>query len=347
MPFRSVFINEKNKLNHKNAVLTCLEADFNAQGKPTNHFWGNANTIRECFDECRAMVTLNQQKKVVGYMIWHTYECGAEIDIAEVWPKYRKKGILKNMLQAFSDQFTDLHVLSGDVLPQSKAVFTHLGWTQQVVNSNTSSYPYFPFIKIIRPITEQVSILPNGRVLAFCSKTDITAEDPKENQDADFYRVSDNPQNYRMKYFQIDLDEKGKLRLPIVTSFHYDGYIGVYFNKELLSEGKAKHLFTDGLALCHSTFLAINNFDPIDPQLFISKGFLPQAQTTITEETESTAHKTKKPKTEASSSTPSQTSFTSNTSTLFHPSTTSGSSSTTTTTPENTNQQSNQILSKK
>ncbi|CAL6107750.1 Conserved_hypothetical protein [Hexamita inflata] len=44
-------------------------------------------------------------------------------------------------------------------------------------------------------------------------------------------------------YFKIDLDESGRLNLPIVTKFDQDGYIGIYFDKQLIKDGKAKQLF--------------------------------------------------------------------------------------------------------
>lgn len=286
MPIQNIFINELNKANYKKAALEYIYVDFKKRGNPAQHFWYDKVMIGKAFDDCTAMVATNDKKEIVGYMVWSRYDGGLELDIAEVRGDYRRQGVLKSMLKDLSDKFTDVSVLSGSVLPQSEKIFDRVGWEKiSVCNYGKLRTKYF---KIIRPVLPILDALPDGRVIAIFSKID-DAIDSKEH--IDFYTVQAHLEKYKIKYFQIDLDENGQLRVPIVTGYHNEGFVGVYFNRELMATGKAKQLFVNQPSVMN--LLVINKivplFDygidsdiskiiPCDRELFEQKGFFPKLQ---------------------------------------------------------------------
>ena len=240
------FVDERNNASFKEKVLNWLRADFEKRRRPNNHFWHNRDAIARAFDSSQALVALTNRGECVGYMIWDIYaEIGAEIDIIEVKETYRQQGIFKKMLENFCEKFTDICVLSGSVLPQSEEIFEKVGW-KKIGKKH---------IKIIKPCLSSLDALPEGQAIAVCSK--------------DFYAVKAKPDEYShlMKYFEIKMTPDGKLDKPLVTAHHYEGYIGIYLNKKLIAEGKAKHLFKDGYA---SSFelLVLNKIMPVKPELF-------------------------------------------------------------------------------
>ena len=103
---QTIFINEVNKLQYKKTLLDWLQSDFKNRGEPTPHFWNNRDMIARAFDDGDAMIVLNNQKEVIGYMIWSFYDGGLEIDIVEVREDHRGQGIFTEMLSALSNKFT-------------------------------------------------------------------------------------------------------------------------------------------------------------------------------------------------------------------------------------------------
>jgi len=239
-----VFTDAGNKTQYLREVLTWLEADFHKRGDPlSGSFWNNHDVIEAAFDECRAMVALSRNK-AVGFMIW-AMKSGSdrliEIDIVEVKSTYRRKGIFTNMLAAFVDKFTNVCVLSAHVLPQAEAVFRALGWSKTMHNQLNSTYSHY---KIIRPVLPELTELPDGDAIAVFSQANVrTAVLTPEEKLIDAYRVMEQQGKYLKKYFKIDLDGDQKLRIPLIVPFHYEGYVGVYHDKKLIAEGKARYVF--------------------------------------------------------------------------------------------------------
>lgn len=274
-------INKENTLKYRKAVLTWLKSDFDKQGKPKNHFWHNSSTVEDAFDRGDAMVALNDKKEFVGYMIWTLHNEGSrgEIDIVQVKADYRRQGIFKNMLSEFNKKFTDLCMLSASVIPESEAIFSNAGWKSVEIDTRRK------YIKIIKPDLPALNALPMGHAIAICSEN--------------YYEVAANLDEYKqtMKYFQIDLNENNELRVPIITDFHYEGYIGVYFNQKLIAQGKAKNLF-EGMYGADLSFLIIRKIKPLEPKPFYEKGFFSQLQKEgkKQEKLSETAHSDEQPK---------------------------------------------------
>ena len=251
------FINESNKDKYLNQVIAWLKEDYLEQGEPENHFWHNIDLIESSFDEGKALVVVNATKAVIGYMIWNLDGSRAEINIVEVNEACRGQGVLKKILLEFTHQYSDIAILTASVLPQSERVFAKLGWAY--VENHNHQKKYF---SIVKPIVLAQQTLLEGRIIAVCS------EDP--------YKVKSHPNKYKhlMKYFPVELDTEGKLSLPIITDFNYEGYVGIYMNKESIIDGKAKHLFQNTTAHASANLLIIDKIIPYKPEIFYEKGFL-------------------------------------------------------------------------
>lgn len=250
------FVNESNKEEFNDKVLTWLREDYRERVNPSNHFWHNRNIISDAFDECRAMVVLNDAE-IIAYMIWRAEEdLRLEIDIVEVKKSYRRQGIFKAMLSALQEHFPQIAFLSAHPIPDSVKVFEGLGWTSNTYNRQKVFY------KLLTPMLASSSELPDGRVVGIFSK----ADDSDSKEWVDFYRVQQSPKKYALKYFQIDLDEDGYLKSPIIFPFHYEGYIGLFLDKKLIAENKAKYLFNNLTTHSDLNLLALSKIEPCDPQ---------------------------------------------------------------------------------
>jgi hypothetical protein len=262
MSVQIVFINNENKVKYSKEVLTYLESDFHKRVAPSRHFWYNKDTIADAFENCTAMIVLNDSKQVIGYMIWHIHESRAEIVIVEVRENYRRQGICRKMLEEFCNKFCDIYLLTASPIPQSKEIFKKTGWGSVLDPNNREK-----FFKIVKSALQPLDTLPIGRVIAVCPE--------------DYYQVLTTlkkGENLRhpMQYFQIDVLENEKLREPIIIpGFYYENYIGVYFNQKLIDQGKAKHLFKNQKIF--DNFLVISSITPINPEPFYSVDFFPKS----------------------------------------------------------------------
>lgn len=263
--FEIHFANEKNKSELAEKVENYLENDFYEKEEPTGHFYHNKGIVAKSFEEGCGMVVLNEKAHIVGFMTWvSSNKFLAEIHIVEVQDKYRGKGIFNKMLSTFISKYDDIHILTAFVIPQSHAVFKHLGWT----DINPHKYDTKYFYKIVKKGLEPVNELPDGRVIAICP--------------ASYYEVKNNLDKYQssMKYYKIDLDENQNLNTPILAEIKASQYgsspeshVGVYYNKELVTSGKAIHIFKDFSYV--GNLLIIYNAMPTEEKekQFIDKGF--------------------------------------------------------------------------
>ncbi len=255
---RIKFIDEENNSEYTAKVLAWIEANNKVNDCAEISFWSNRKIIVSAFKRCEAMVVVNNQDEVIAYMIWSASDGRLHIDIVEVSKEFRRKGIFKAMITALTEKFNDLLVLSASPIQQSMNVFKALGW-EMVVDKNGNSKCY----KILRPGLFFQNTLPDGLVIAIFSKTDVV----NPNEYVDYYRVKERPNHYVLKYFQIELDEERKLKMPIVTLFHVDGYVGIYLNKKLITDGKTKHLFTNTVAHDDISLLILERISPCNLEL--------------------------------------------------------------------------------
>jgi hypothetical protein len=255
--FKTIFISDENKAELLLAVLTWLESDFRKRHCPERHFWHNRNFIMEAFNRNDAMIAVKNDREVVGYLIWAINGVTAEIDIVEVRQDCRRQGVYKLMQSEFLKKYDDICVLTSSVIPESQEIFVNAGW-ETVLDINQHK----KFYKIVRPVLNAVDVLSDGHFIAICSE--------------DFYKVQKNVGKYQasMKYFKVEIDEAGRLSVPIATPFNYEGYIAIYHDKALVAEGKAKYLFRS--RKCFDNLLVIGTIDPQDPQLFLQTGFFHQ-----------------------------------------------------------------------
>jgi len=272
------FTTAQNKDTHKEKVLAYLKADFDKRRCPSGHFWHNRRVISQAFDEEKTMTVFNDDNEVIGYMVWSIRsedDISLEIDIVEVDEGHRRQGISRAMIAALTQRFPKVTVLTAKVIHQSVDIFSAMGW--QKIEELYRAYDYLTkFNKVVKTGLAHTSELPDGYVVAVFSKVDV----PDAREHIDFYTVQRNPGKYQMKYFKVDLDSDGNLLEPIITPFHYEGYIGIYHNKALLVANKAKCLFSNPTTLDSHNVFILDKIKPCEPQKFV--GFPP----VVTEYTE-------------------------------------------------------------
>lgn len=253
---QSVFIDADNAQQYLDAVLAWLSQDYYEKGEPDRHFWHNRETISRCFQSKEAMIALNPQQEVVGYMIWSSWDpATAEIDIIEVKTAYRRQGISRMMQADFLARFPEVCLLTASVIPESKLIFQNAGWSS-MLDMNRREFYY----RATKPGVQPVNMLPaEGKVIALSSEN--------------FYQVRQNKAKYAgtMQYFPIELVDQNQLQTPIITPFHHEGYMAVYFNGQLLDENKGKYLFNN--RVCVREFFILSRFQPKKYDLFECAGF--------------------------------------------------------------------------
>lgn len=85
---------------------------------------------------------------------------------------------------------------------------------QPLYNYNQCTSHWYKLIDN-RPIVPQLDALPDDRALAIFSRADV--DNPQNGKNyVDGYMVKEHPEKYKLKYFKIDVDNEGKLRLPLL-----------------------------------------------------------------------------------------------------------------------------------
>lgn len=232
-------------------ILTWIEQqeNFDVSGRPKHHFWYNVNDIANAFQYLNAMVVLDEQNSVIAFLTWDlTSTLVAEITIIEVQDVHQHQGVGSAMLNAFVNKFNHLYALTTDLLPNTSGFFQKTGWA--IIENQHQAF------KMIQSGVIPDTELPEGWVIAICLE--------------DFYTVINAPQQYQaaMKYFQITFDQSGELSQPIITPFKHESYMAIYFNRRLIENGKAKHLFQNGDQIDNGDpILAMKTFSPINPSI--------------------------------------------------------------------------------
>ena len=248
-----VFLDVNNRTSYLEEVTNWLEDDFTNKKSPSNHFWHNINMIENSFHQCKAMITLDNNKNVIAFMTWDIIDGHeAEIGIVEVKETHRRKHVFKSMLSDFLHQHKEVIILVVRAVEQAEHVFEAAGWKNKIDINRVKKY-----YKIVKPTVEALSDLPKyGFAVAVCSENGcLVASDP-------------TPYEALTKYFPITLDKKEKLITPIVTDFYYNGYIGVYFDGKLICHSKAKHLFNNETTEIYLNLFILGSIEPQVPELY-------------------------------------------------------------------------------
>lgn len=250
------FITEANYQHFENKVLSWLKNDFFQRGNPSHHFWHNAQMISDYFAAHRAMVVTNDKNELVAYMVWSTDDKVAEVQIIEVVPAHRRKGIFREMIDHFSKNYKP-DLLTASVLKQSETAFKKLGWTETPTVHNRKK-----FYKAVAPTVKPRSTCPKkGLVIALCTRYDFKTTDY-----VDYYTIQRDPKRYPMKYYPIQVSSELQLKTPIIAEFHQDDYIGVFYNGKFITSDKAKNLVNNFITVFNA-LLFINQLDPKNEDL--------------------------------------------------------------------------------
>ena len=233
-----------------------LQNDFEQRESPKQHFLNNSSIIADSFREHNGMLALEDNDELVAYMVW-SYSGNKKtpvmtIDIVEVLEKHQNKGIFKRMMSALYAKFPHILVFTWQSIADSVEKFRHLGFQERVDNHGISH-----FHKQMRDSVIGTDILLEGLAIGITS--------------VDYYEVCKKPDSYPKKYFGIKVDGNQNLELPIIAPYHKEGYVGVYFNKTLITAGKARHLFKKGY-WGGGNLLVLYKIRPCRPELFA--GFL-------------------------------------------------------------------------
>lgn len=241
--FKLKFLNQEYIIPYMQLVLGWLSSDFKEKGKPERHFWRHRSVIYKSFSQCRALVVLDQDDKLAAYLIWDRFHLlSIKINLVEVIPKYRRQGLFKKMQEALIIRFPEVLILTASVRPEADHVFSQDGWQKNNNQKNNNQNlevlenlgvleNLIDYYKIVKPVVDGQDSLPDGLVIALSSKA--------------LNKVKNNRAKYEasLRYFPIQVDDHQQLEIPMVTQHHDEGYVGLYFNRKLITEGQSKDLF--------------------------------------------------------------------------------------------------------
>lgn len=254
--YHLVDTNDDNMQKHIRTVKEYLENDFKLRDSPERHFWHNQSEIGHYFYDLTGVIVF-QESELVAFMTWHMEgQYYIEIKQVEVNEEHRKKGIFKWMLSWLLEKYPCVVVLAARVLEESKHIYEKMGWVRVSYWKNEDFY-----YKLLEPMSVPLDDIPEGISLALYSNTDVPNAEPLDFQSCcNELRVTPGdviecPEKYKLNYFKLDFDEWDYLQSPpVIFPFQPDGYVGIFKDKKLVSEGTCRHVFTEKVV--HSnTFL--------------------------------------------------------------------------------------------
>ena len=101
-------------------------------------FYCNRRIIKNSFSK-NEMATISKTSKTVGFAIWNNIaDFSVTIDIAEIKPRYRKKGLGEELISRLIDYLISLNIYVAylECMPESSEFFwRHLGFIDFPISS--------------------------------------------------------------------------------------------------------------------------------------------------------------------------------------------------------------------
>lgn len=201
-------------------------------------FYCNWETIKEAFMEKR-LVTLNYQENSIAFLVWSKKEIYTEIDIMEVTPNYRRKGIGRNFVNQFSEYLTNKGFIAIKLFckPRESEKF----WKEM-------NFKKFPgCIRIARDLTYFKPLIKTH-----LPATSYNGKTRLELWNVEIYQIK----NHKPKWVWT-IPNDLKLSKPIIQPCNCNWNLRLTKNGNILKEDKVKNFAKKDEKICYNSFLYI------------------------------------------------------------------------------------------
>lgn len=214
-------------------------------------FYCNWNIIESSFRKGQ-LVTIIYFGTPIGFLTWNkTSDLTAKIEITEINPSYRKKGVGKILIEGFIVFLLtkNVQVLTLECSPlSSRPIWKKLGFSEyNNFDSQLVKYESFYLYKIIVPhVQKNISaITPYVFIMWNCLPEDVGQKPP-----------------FAIWHFEYEKNTH-KLRLPIIHPAHEDWALQLSIGNNIIKHGKIKsftdEVFKDGFLIINS-IMHSNNY---------------------------------------------------------------------------------------
>ena len=173
--------------------------------KTNSGFYCNWNIIEDEYEKNNVAVII-ENDLVIGFVVYGIYELRAVIDIAEIKPTERKKGIAKKLINDALDYFEQKGILVCELFcsPENSEPF----W-RKIGFENFPDLPHISRINMFKPLVETLKPCDNAKSdtkisLWNCEPYQADNEKPKWNWDLNF--VEDNETLTKPIIFPVSSD---------------------------------------------------------------------------------------------------------------------------------------------
>lgn len=237
--------------NPKNKHLAEIKRWLLLEEKKTGDgFFCNWDNIESSFDENKLLI-VTQNEKTIGFANWHSSDDFlATIDVVEIHPDFRGKGICREFLSFMFSYFRERNVYVVDLQcapASSESIWRKLGFIDFLSSRSISHWEngnkklYQTLIPISNPTSKENN----------CEFIELWDDEPHMAKDID-----------AMWFWKLDFENGTRhLAKPIVHPSHYDWNIKWGKNGLSIKEDKIKYLRKDKIIF--GKFLIITDMPPL------------------------------------------------------------------------------------
>lgn len=258
------FINFEHIKMENNKYASAIEIHFNpteiemneikswlyTEDKKTgNGFYCNWNIIEPAYKKGQVVI-ITYHRKAIGFLMWTaTSHLTARIDIAEIKPSFRNKGIGKILIEGFSEFLVEknIYLITLDCSPiNSKPIWIKLRFIEyKNIGSNGEHYESYDLYKIIIPHLNKNNDDATSNIIKMwnCSPYDVASKSPFAVWNFEFEQYTN------------------QLRLPIIYPAYDDWTLQISVTNAIIYEGKIKS-FSDQIIF--NDFLIIRNIQKLN-----------------------------------------------------------------------------------
>jgi len=233
---REVTINPSE--NHLNNIEEWLIEEYNRFNKG---FYCNWNIITNAFTEKRLSV-ITENDIAIGFVVYRISDLTAEIDIAEIKPAERKKGIAKELINSTLDYFKTNGTLVTQLFcspENSESFWKNMGFL------NFPEFPHNSQIKMFKPLIQTLKLIDLSESENDDEIIELWNEEP--------YRAERIEPKWKWK---LNFKKDGfTLDKPIIFPAHYDWQICWRKGNLITEKDKVKYFKSE--EILNSNFIII------------------------------------------------------------------------------------------
>ena len=224
-------------------ILQIKEWLSKEENKSNTGFYCNWNTILRAIENNEVYyVSVNNQ--IAGFLVWNTYDLNLRINIAEVKPGMRRKGIGKLLVNSALEHFKTQGFMVADLEcnpPSSESFWRTLGFVDFPMTGNINLFEHgdLRLYKSLHTRSEITQADPTDEVIEVWQKEPIEVKDAKPDW------------TWVINY----IDKVGTLEKPIIQPSKKDWRIRWRKGNDVYEDKKAKYFA--GLDICHGDFIII------------------------------------------------------------------------------------------